>query len=359
MVARGCWLAAAVGLVLTLSLHSFAEASLSGSWSLSADIDSAAWPPTLSSSLDLTYAIGPWSFASATGLSSTGLSKLDFKAVGSFGDFSLSSSLSFDPAAVGFKRWSLSADCDVGDLSLSSSFELTPNYVALEVSADGSSGDVILGIDVELRSRGGCELLFDGIDISVGLPFCCADVSSEISFSCDGFEEAEFSVSDIEIPTLPWMTIDADLTFEMDEKALDLSPSFDFGTFSCIDLYIEVQTPSTLRISRISIYGIGISCDIGEVSFEALSYLDGTHLLKGTYWEMYSVSFNDEGCCGPFSGTVAVYFLEGGARLFDVAYLEGSLSIDLTESFAFDMGMSFDTEAGILEELTCGFEVSW
>jgi len=296
----------------------------------------------------------------SAGWNSTGLTKLDFKSTGSLGNFSLSSSLSFDPSAIRFKRWKASADWDAKGLSLSSSFQITPNFVALDVSAKGEAEVIAFGVDVELRTQGGCELLFQGIDLSIDFPFCCANVSSEVSFSKDGFRELGVSVSDIEIEHLPWMSIDADLTFEMDEKTLELSPSFDFGSFACIDLYIEVQTASTMQISSITIYGIGLKCDIGEVSFEVLSYLDGTHLLKSKYWEMVALSFDsDADCCGPFSGDVAVYFLQGGAMLFDVAYFEGSFSVVINQSLTLDMTLARDLEAGGLDKLACGFVLSW
>ncbi len=360
MIRRGCSLIAFWLCVLTVSFLSHAKTSLSGTWEVSINVDPAAFPPTIHSTVDLTYEIGDWSLMSSAGWASTGLTKLDFKSTGSLGDFSLSSSLSFDPGAVRFKRWKVSADWDAKGLSLSSSFQITPNYVALDISADGESGDLSLGIDVELRTRGGCELLLQGIDLSIDLPFCCASVSSEVSFSKDGFRELGFSVSDIEIEHLPWMSIDADLTFKTDAKELDLSSSFDFGMLPCIDFYIEVQTASTLQISSISIYGIGIRCNIGDISFEALSYLDGTHKLKGKYWEMVALSFDDEAdCCGPFSGSVAVYFLQGGAMLFDVAYFEGSFSVVINQSLTFDMALAWDIEAGSLGKLTLRMEVTW
>jgi len=242
---------------------------------------------------------------------------------------------------------------------LSSSFEITVNYVALEISGGGEVGNLNLDVEATFRSQGGCGLLVRDFDVSIGFPFCCAEVASEVSFSCSGFEEAVFEVSDIEILGLPWVTLDAELAFELDEKTLELSPSFVFGDVACFDLYIDLATSANLALGAVNVYGIGLTCDIGAVSFEALSYLDGTHKLQGKYWEMHCLSFNDEGCCGPFSGDVAVYFLKGGARLFDVAYIEGSLSVALDQSLTFDMTLAWDIEAGILDQWTCGFAVSW
>lgn len=75
---------------------------------------------------------------------------------------------------------------------------------------------------------------------------------------------------------------------------------------------------------------------------------------------MYSLSLDREAdCCGLTSAELAVYFLAGGIQLFDVALFEGSFSLALNESLTFDMGMTWDIEAGVFEELTIGFAVSW
>ncbi|MBU1050922.1 hypothetical protein KKG90_12985 [Candidatus Bipolaricaulota bacterium] len=350
---------ALVVLLIAVSVLGFGQ-TLSGSWEAAADFNfsGANWI-SLSSSLSVDYTVGEWTFSSSSDFGKAGWSSQSFAASGTLGDFTLSSSLDLNPSNATFKKWSTSASWDFEGLSLSASFDVAANYVASSFSASGEAGDLSLSLDVDFRSQGGCGLLFAGADISISLPFCCAEVDASFKFSCDGFEEAAFSVSDIAIPNLVWVTLDADLTFEMNEKTLELSPSFDFGDIACFDLYVDVETSGNLSIDSISIYGIGLKCDIDPISFEALSYLDGTHKLKSTYWEMYSLSFNDNGCCGPFSVEMAVYFLQGGARLFDFAYFEGSIEVDLSQQVSFDLGMTFDIEASVFEELALGFAVSW
>jgi len=355
MVARGL---VVVGLVL-LSLLAQAKASLSGSWTVSVDFHPASPPLEVRSSLDLDYALDDWSFGSSSTFGTTGWDALCFEATGLVGGFSLDASLEFDPRAVRFKRWKSSADWDAKGLSLSASFQITPHFVALDVSADGEADDIAFGVDVELRTRGGCALLLHGIDLSIDLPFCCANVSSEVYFSKDGFEELALAVSDIETGRLCWMSIDVDLTFEMEAKEVDLSPSFAFGENTCFDLYIDAETCGNVTLDAISIYGIGFSCDVGSVSLETLSYVDGTHKLRGKYWEMCSVAFEDDLCCGPVSLSLAAYFLEGGIGLFDVGLLESILSIALAEKMAFETTFVWNVEARVLDSLTCGFEVSW
>jgi hypothetical protein len=243
---------------------------------------------------------------------------------------------------------------------MSATFEVTPNYVALDLSADGETDSLSLGIEIALKSQGDCGLLFDGVDISLGFPYGCAQVSGALAFNCDGFDEASFSVADIAIPKLSWVTIDADLTFALDDKEVELSPSFDFGDFACFKLYLDVETDGHIRIGDISVYGIGITCDINDVSFEALSYMDGTHKLNGDYWEMYKLSFNREAeCCGLTSGELAVYFLQGGLELFDVGLLEGAFTLALSERLTVDMRLSYDVAAGAVKALMFDFAISW
>jgi len=323
-VARAVCTAFLVLLLVGFPSLALGESSLSGDWLISVTVDPSLAPPiSLGTSLQAIYTVDDWSFTSSTNLGASGWSGQDFDSDGAWGPFSVSAALSLDPSAAAFKKWSATASWEHEGVSLSSTFSLTTNYVALDLSAGGAVDDLSLGVDIGLRSQGDCGLMFDGVDISLGFPYCCAEVSGDLSFTCQGFDEASFSVSDIAIPKLPWVVLDADLAFELTDKTLDLSPSFDFGDFACFKLCIDVDVSDSVSFGTISVYGIGLTCDIGEISFESLSYLDGTHKLKGTYWEMLALSWDSASdCCGVTSGDVAIYFLQGGAMLFDAAYLE-------------------------------------
>jgi len=365
MQGRSCWLAVAFWLSLIVSLSSLSGfcqdgPSFSGDWSFDLAIEPAiAFDLDATSTLNLTYSVGGWDFSSTTTLDESGLARQGFDAVGVIGDIGLSSSLRFKGSS-GFTRWSNVAGWESHGLSFSAVFEMTETYVSFSLSASGTVDDLVVKSDIELRSKDGCALLFSAIDISIDFPLCCTVVSADVGFTCDGFEAAAFSVYGIVVPNLPWLAIDADLSFTMDEKTLELSPMLDFGTFACIELYIDIEPGASPAIDEILIYGIGLECELGDVSFEALSYLDGTHKLNGHYWEMVALSLDSSvDCCGLTSMELAVYFLEGGLRLFDVASFEGSFSLALSEQLAFDMALMWDIEAGIVEEMTCGFEVSW
>ena len=84
----------------------------------------------------------------------------------------------------------------------------------------------------------GCGFDFSEVVIGISFPFCCAEVDAEIMFTCVGFEYAEFGVTDIAIPNLPWLSLDATVHFEMGEKSMIVTPNFDFGAIACFNLYI-------------------------------------------------------------------------------------------------------------------------
>jgi hypothetical protein len=355
---RGCWLSVLACLLGATVLSADAQPSLSGEWSSSVTIDPA---PALSldwdSSLDLTYSLGDWSFESSSGFGKTGWSKQRFEAEGTFGLFSVESSLRFDPAKAAFRKWSSSIDWEFETVSLESTVEVAPNYVSFAISADGEAGDVSFDIEIEFRSRGGCALSFNDFCLTIGFPFACVEVASEILFSRTGFDEAVFEISDLEVAA--GITLDLELVVEVDEKTVEFSPSLDFGDSACLEIYVGVETSGNVSLDAVNVYGFGLSCDVGTVSFEALSYVDGTHKLNGDYWEMITISFGEEGGCNPISGELAVYFLEGGVGLFDVGLFESSFSIALGEPITMDAGVTWDVELGALEEITIGFEVSW
>jgi hypothetical protein len=355
---RGCWLLALACLLGATVLSADAQPSLSGDWASSLAVDSThPLSLTWDSTLDLTYSLGDWSFESSSGFGKTGWSKQRFEAEGTFGSFTLDSSLRFDPAKTAFKKWVSSVSWEFTAVSLESTFAIAPNYVSLAMAADGEAGDVSFDIEIEFRSRGDCVLSFDDFCLTIGFPFACVEVASEILLSRTGFEEAVFEVSDLAVAT--GITLDVELALELDEKTVELSPSLNFADSACLEIYVDVETSGNVSLDGISVYGIGLSCDVGAASFEALSYVGRTHKLSGDYWEMYSLSFNEDGCCGPVSGEFAVYFLEGGIGLFDVGLFESTFSIALAGQITIETSFAWDVEAGSLDDLTLGLAVSW
>jgi len=385
--------------VLGLGVASFAQ-TLSGSWNTTVTIT-----PTpivalgINSELIVTYAVSGWSFTSDSVIKETGWTKQKFDVAGSLGAFTIGSNLTFSTSPIGMTQWVTTGGLSLAGGTFEGKFVLVPTDTAFVLKGSGSAGLVDVSLALQLGSAtynktlgiwekaqtnsDACGFDFNNIDIKVDFPFCCADVSTEIYFTCDGFQWIDFSVGGIKIPNLPWVTLGATVEFTMTSKTLMLSPTFDFGAITCFNLYIGSYTTPVLdpdygwvyepaqgplSLGDIHIDGISLTCDIGGVQFTGISYwgaLTGTKkpgLLKGTtYWEAYQIKTTDDGCCGPFAFDITVYFKQNGTQLFDVSKLAANMSIQVATQFTFKTGISVDLDASPMtfSQWTIGFLVKW
>jgi len=95
----------AITMILGLGLAAFAG-PLSGSWATTLVVDPAASSFTsLTSTLAVDYTVSGWTFGSSSGFALSGFSSQSFTAGGSFGAFTLSSTMTFDPMAVTKKTY--------------------------------------------------------------------------------------------------------------------------------------------------------------------------------------------------------------------------------------------------------------
>ncbi len=358
----------ALGLIFLFSLGcvGFAQ-QMSGSWDLEIDIDpqQTAFSDSLGvySLLKVNYSIGDWTFGSSTVLDEDGWQDQDFSTTGLLGAFTLTAAVDFNPDAT-FGSLVTTISSSVAGALVGAQFRLEGDDTFLTLTASGSAASVDVSIAADFGDDDAiCDFPFSDVSISVGFPFCCAEISSSLSIDCDGFDQISFSTSGIGIPTLPWLSIGAQLVYTMQTKSLTLSPTFDFGTVTCIDLYVSVASSGNLSFESISIDGIKLSCDVGTVTFTGITYWQETGKpspLSGTdYWEVYTIETDDDGCCGPFSFDLSIYFLEGGLRLFDVALFETNVEIEISAQFEFSMGLEIDVEDGATSLWTLGFDVSW
>ncbi len=340
---------------------------LSGSWDLEIDIDpqQTSFSDSLSvySILKVDYSIGNWTFGSSTVLDENGWVDQDFSTTGILGGFTLTGAVDFNPDAT-FGSLVLTASSSFAGVLVGTQFTLEGNDTFLTLTASGSAGS--LGVTTTVNfgdDNETCDFPFSDVTIALGFPFCCADISSALTIDCSGFDQISFSVSGVEVPNLPWLTLSAQLVYTLQTKSLTISPTFDFGTVTCIDFYVTVDSSDNLTIGSISIAGIKLSCDVGAVTFTGISYWGETGKpspLAGTdYWEVYRIETNDDACCGPFSFDVSAYFLEGGLRLFDVSMFEANLELTVAPQFEFDMGLQIDVETGADVVWTVGFRVTW
>ena len=350
-------------------------ATLSGSWDTDVVIDpqeaNFSDAIAITSEATVSYIVGNWTFSSITDLYEGGWQDQDFVVSGILGAFTLTSALGFEPTVPAFDSWNTTAAVSIAGVSFDADFTLADSDVTLILGGSGVAGDIDVGIEISFGGDDNdvCDLNWSELEISVGFPFCCTTLETIALFDCDGFQSIVLLTEGIAIPNLPFLTLDASIEFTLQTKTLTLSPVIEFGVTACVDLYVDLGTSggigpgSPLVLESITIDGVGVSCDVGVVTFTGLSYWGAGSkpgLLAGTdYWEVYHVSSNDEACCGPFTFDLAVYFLDAGAMLFDVSLIDADVTLQIATQFAFNMGMEIDVELGAFTEWVIGFLVSW
>ncbi|MFC2083007.1 hypothetical protein ACFLSG_03100 [Candidatus Bipolaricaulota bacterium] len=358
----------ALGLICLFSLGCIGFAQqLSGSWDLDIDIDPQQ--TVFSNSLGIytilkvNYSIGDWTFGAATVLDENGWVDQDFSTTGMLGSFTLTGAVDFNPDAT-FGSLVMTASTPMAGTLIGGQFTLEGDDTFLTITMSGSAASVDVSISVGFGDNDAiCDFPFEEVSIGANFPFCCGEIASSLTIGCDGFDQVSFSTSGIAIPTIPWLSIGAQLVYTLQTKSLTLSPTFDFGTVTCIDFYIEVDSSENLTIGSISIEGIKLSCDVGAVTFTGISFWgEGGKpgRLSGTdYWEAYSIETNADACCGPFSFDVSVFFLENGIRLFDISMIETNMELTVAPQFVFSMGLEIDVEINATTIWTLGFEIDW
>jgi len=358
----------ALGLVFlfTFGCIGFAQ-QLSGSWDLDIEIDpqqtSFSDSLRIYSILKVNYSIGDWTFGAATVLDEDGWVDQDFSTTGMLGAVTLTAAVDFNPDAT-FGSLVTTTSVPLAGALVGTQFTLEGDDTFLTVTASGSAGDVDIDISVDFGDNDAvCDFPFDEASIRIGFPFGCAEISSSLTIGCAGFDQIAFSTSGIAIPNLPWLAIGAQLVYTLQTKSLTLSPTFDFGTTTCIDFYIQVDSSDNLTIGAISIEGIKLSWDAGTVTFTGISFWgEGgkpERLADTEYWEVYTIETNAEACCGPLSFDVSVFFLNNGSRLFDVSLFEANLELTVTSQFVFSMGLEIDVEINATTQWTLGFAITW
>ncbi len=359
----------AVALVLVCGVHAglFAQ-TLTGSWGTTAAISVSPVVLSLDSELVVNYSLDTWSFGSDTVLDETGWTGQSFAAAGTLGQVAFASRLTFAPSnpSAFFTKWTTTGTVTLDGITTIGTFTLTPGNVELVLDTSGAIGDVNVRAIVTLGDvtpAGECDFGWQGVDITVDFPFCCAEIESTLSVDCSGFEELTFEAVDIAIPAIPWATLDALVTFAPDEKSLVITPFFNFGVDVCFSVYVGMAPGETSLFPDLTIDGIGLLCFVDGIQFTGQSYW-GTgskpSLLIGTpYWEAYQIATTGGDCCGPLDFDVTVYFLEGGLQLFDVGEIAGNVSIELATAFTFSTGLAFEFASPAAVSWTLGFLVEW
>lgn len=392
------------GILLVLfGLTLMASGSLSGSWM--SEITSDPGPggrliDSFETVLIVDYTIGGFTATSYSELEWLGFIWQEFDVVGELGAFEVQANTLFGPHTADYIYTQFIGSLSIAGVDLGFYFAQLSDAV-VGGPADGfaiRAAGSIAAFDVVSITEFGAQIKdddFDGITIVhagtgmersfitdplvvgqgftgqkitlSGLSFSCVeDVSTTLYMTCDGFDFLKFETEGIVIPNLPWVTLGATLNFTLQEKTLELTPTFVWGDMICadFDLYMSVGTAGDhLTLSSVRIEGIALRCDIGGVNFTGVSFWGGGTkplLLEDTeYWEYYQIKTVDDSCCGPFSFDAAVFFKEGGAQLFDVALFDVNMSVKVASQFTFDMGIVVDVETGAFTRWTFGFLVEW
>jgi len=344
---------------------------LSGEWELELTVDpsQASFAAALDFTTDITvnYEVGGWTFSSMTKFDDAGWSDQSFTAGGVLGTVTFSSTADFDPSGS-FDGLDVTTGIALGGVTFDLDFDWFDLDTELTVGGRGSTGLVDIDVDVTFGGDDNdvCDLNWAELQLEASYPFCCGEVSSTIEFDCDGFDYISFEAQKITIPNLPWFTISAELTFQVQTKTLVLSPSFDFGADVCFEVYATQDVtggtaPDVLTLGTFYVTGLKLECTIADIKFTGISYW-GTVGTKpaglGDYWEMYRIESESDGCCGPFGFDIAVFFHEASTNLGDVEWISASLSYDFGEHVTVSAGTEMEAGVGV-DEWSVGFEITF
>ncbi len=376
----------AFALVLGLGIAAFAGSPLSGSWTSSLTLDiqttGAISVSDFSSTLEVDYTVGGWTFVSTTGFTLGGWNTQEFTANGTLGAFTIDSDLVFDPAAASFTKWDTTGSVSIAGVDFSGEFLLTSSASAWKFKASGNAGDLSISATTffngELDADGNLVaqtdsycFCFSSVTFDVSFPFACIDkVDASITFSQSGFDGVDFSVSGVEVPGIAWLTFDLKLSFDDGTgtgKSLSLTPNINLGDWSCIELYYYLDTPTAngVDISGITFYGVSLSYTWNGVTFKDISLLDVDKYISlidstwpSNYWELFEIKSSGDSCCGgAVDFTIDTYFSESSSLLFDWGETDVSLSFGIGSNFTIDTGLVVDTTG--LTKVSAGFTVTW
>ncbi len=410
-------LVTAAGVVVIVSLGLVAADSLSGSWDNEIALDVAG--PSfegLRSVLDLSYSWNGLAATSESELQLFGFLWQEFGVTGNLGAFELQGNLLFGPSTGDYLYMQMIATIELAGGDVGVYFAQLSDAVlggpagGFAIRVGGSFGDLDIVSTTELGAQvrdsdfSGITIVhvvsglyrtydtdplvpgngFTGEKIVLsGLTFGCAeDTTASVYFTSDGFDSLVLEVSGIQT-TLPWLALDATLTFELQTKSLVLVPRLTLGQFACLNVYADVVTADTDNspIEGITIYGLELSCTLGSVTLRDLSVLDPgryaittpahgsvieniadaieqRHEYYPDYWEMLSIDVALGGCCGGSSHVALhTYFSQGSGSLFDWAMTSAEASVAFGERLELRGGVEFSAIES--SHLSLGLRCSW
>jgi len=224
---------------------------------------------------------------------------------------------------------------------------------------------------------------FTGQKVSLSRPdIFCADVAEGTLYvSCDGFEYVQVDLQGLYVG-LPFIELDTELRFELEEKQLALTPTLSLGEVACVDVYGRVDwDPVSMQMEGIWLGGLEFACQLGKVVVRDVALFDlteyvitterfGSHVMETDaaleagydfypdYWELLSVAGTGDSCCGePFSFLANIYFDQASTNLFDWGMLHVEASIPLTAQVGITLGI--ETKPSSAEYIAFGVGIRW
>ncbi|MFC2108038.1 hypothetical protein ACFLS5_01080 [Candidatus Bipolaricaulota bacterium] len=409
--------ALAAVLLLVSVAFSLTAGTLSGSTSLWIGFDPVAGALD---AFDLGFAVD-YTLGAVT-LSTDGLLVLPgtwiwqgFSAVGRFGGYGLTTNVLFGPSTTDYLYAEAIAELSIGGIDVGWHAAQLSDAVlggpadgwAVRVAGSVSGFEIVsiseFGARIEDEEFDGNTIVhaatggerhyatdplvpgqgFTGEKLSIrGLPFRCAELDATLYLTCAGFEYVSFGVTGIEVGAVPWLTFDVELTFELQTKSLALTPRLVLGEVACIEVYAGLDWDGgSVSIGGIGLYGIELVGQLGPVTVRDVTVFDlnryaitteayGSvvkrlvdaieegHSYYPDYWEMLSIAYRGDGCCGQELTFLAnAYFDEGSSGLFDWAMTHIEAEIPFGAGFSFTLGMEMHS-AGV-DSLAFGFHVDW
>ncbi len=359
-----------------------AEGLLSGNWSMSATfLPQSGLFTVFGTQLTEVYRIGPLTLKGIAAVRKEtvgGVDQIVFDALRFDGDVKLgtlsaSSTLAFDPDAPAdpFDFWRTTVGFALQGVSCRHTFylaaDVTSSYQSL--FAKGNVGGVSFTNTLRIDVNDACDFVFGRNDAAVSWSWCDLELLARLSVTCGGFQEASFDLYELPISVLlPGLTLDAGLTFAVDEKRLSTTLAWRPLTVGCIRLYGELEVGGTrdMMADGFTIYGLRVECDIGDVKVVSATSLDPAKnaVLTGQsdYFEVLRASGTLTGCCGvPGSWGVATYFHAGSDQLFDWGMTTGRFDLALNDHV--NVNFELVSRSGELGdptvELSFGWTVRW
>lgn len=260
------------------------------------------------------------------------------------------------------QSWKTTCKTSFGGITWEKTLTIANGYSGFSMSLAGPRSDTLI-IDATVKFDlvgSNCEFCFKEATATGTFSFACIEkVAAELKVVSTGFDYLSLKVDQIKTG-LCWLDFSGTMKFTTLDKTLTMTPKLVLANDTCVKVYARLVTgASTTEITGLSIYGLGFEHTWNGITFESLSYLDGIHHVKNTYWERFTIkSTGGDTCCGgKFTVEVSTYFTDTHTTLFDWAETDLGLSLGVSEGITLSTGIVVDTTG--CTKWSGGFKVTW